>query len=48
MNGSEYLAYNAQTMKRILLGELNQMTIRFKLDETIYDYLRSMKGKAVE
>lgn len=48
MNGSEYLAYNAQTMKRILLGELNQMTIRFKLDETIYDYLRSIKGKTAE
>lgn len=48
MNGSEYLAYNAQTMKRILLGELNQMTIRFKLDETIDDYLRSIKGKTAE
>ena len=48
MNGSEYLAYNAQTTKRILLGELNQMTIRFKLDETIYDYLRSIKGKTAE
>ena len=36
MNGSEYLAYNARTMRRILMGELNQMTIRFNIDEKIY------------
>ena len=48
MNGSEYLAYNARTMRRILMGELNQMTIRFKIDEKFTDYLRSINGKTAE
>ena len=48
MNGSEYLAYNARTMRRILMGELNQMTIRFKTDEKFTDYLRSINGKTAE
>ncbi len=48
MNGSEYLPINARSMKRLLLGELDQMHTRYKKDETIRDYLRSVNGKTAE
>lgn len=48
MNGSEFLAINAQAMKRLLLGELDQMHTRYKKNETIEDYLQSVNGKTAE
>ncbi|AYW46013.1 polyprenyl synthetase family protein [Tetragenococcus koreensis] len=48
MNGSSYLGINAASMKRLLLGELDQMHTRFNKQETIEDYLRSINGKTAE
>lgn len=48
MNGSQYLAINAASMKRLLLGELDQMHARFNKQETVDDYLRSINGKTAE
>lgn len=48
MNGSSFMATNAQAMKGLLLGELDQMHTRYKLDETIDDYLLSVNGKTAE
>ena len=48
MNGSKFLEINAQAMKRLLLGELDQMHTRYKKNETIEDYLQSINGKTAE
>lgn len=48
MNGSNFLQINAVTMKRLLLGELDQMHTRFKKDMSVSDYLRSVNGKTAE
>ena len=48
MNGSKFLAINARSMKRLLLGELDQMETRYNTNETIRDYLRSVNGKTAE
>jgi len=48
MNGSYYLGINAASMKRLLLGELDQMHTRFNQQETVEDYLRSINGKTAE
>lgn len=48
MNGSSYLKINAASMKRLLLGELDQMHSRFNKKETIDDYLYSINGKTAE
>ena len=48
MNGSHFLATNAQAMKRLLLGELDQMHTRYNIDESIADYLQSINGKTAE
>lgn len=48
MNGSHYLGINAASMKRLLLGELDQMHTRFNKQETVEDYLRSINGKTAE
>jgi len=48
MNGSRYLEINAASMKRLLLGELDQMHSRFNKRETIEDYLCSINGKTAE
>lgn len=48
MNGSKFLHTNASAMKRLLLGELDQMHTRYKDDMTIWDYLRSVNGKTAE
>ena len=48
MNGSEFLHTNARSMKRLLLGELDQMHIRFDQNQTLSDYLRSVNGKTAE
>ena len=39
---------NAQAMKRLLLGELDQMHTRYNIDESIADYLQSINGKTAE
>ncbi|RPA60964.1 polyprenyl synthetase family protein [Aerococcus agrisoli] len=44
----EYLNINAQTMERILLGELNQMYKRFDQAETVEEYLENITGKTAE
>lgn len=48
MNGSPFLQVNATAMKRLLLGELDQMETRFNKEMTIHDYLRSINGKTAE
>lgn len=48
MNGSEFLQINAFAMKRLLLGELDQMHHRFKKNMSVSDYLRSVNGKTAE
>lgn len=48
MNGSDFLHTNASAMKRLLLGELDQMHTRYKKDMTVFDYLRSVNGKTAE
>ncbi|GMA48117.1 polyprenyl synthetase family protein [Tetragenococcus muriaticus] len=48
MNGSPYLEINATSMKRLLLGELDQMHSRFNRQETVEDYLSSINGKTAE
>ncbi|EAC9513120.1 polyprenyl synthetase family protein, partial [Listeria monocytogenes] len=45
MNGSPFLKTNAQAMKRLLLGELDQMHTRYNIHESIDDYLQSINGK---
>lgn len=48
MNGSPFLKTNAQAMKRLLLGELDQMHTRYNIHESIDDYLQSINGKTAE
>ncbi|WP_375180027.1 polyprenyl synthetase family protein [Enterococcus rotai] len=48
MNGSNFLHTNASAMKRLLLGELDQMHTRYKQSMTVFDYLRSVNGKTAE
>ncbi|KAF1295606.1 farnesyl pyrophosphate synthetase [Enterococcus sp. JM4C] len=48
MNGSEFLHTNARAMRRLLLGELDQMQVRFDQNQTLNDYLRSINGKTAE
>lgn len=45
MNGSPYMAVNAKTMKKILVGELDQMQLRYQQDQKVRDYLRAISGK---
>ncbi|MGT2832859.1 polyprenyl synthetase family protein [Streptococcus halotolerans] len=45
MNGSPYMAVNAKTMKKILVGELDQMQLRYHQDQKVRDYLRAVSGK---
>lgn len=48
MNGSNFLQINAQAMRRLLLGELDQMYTRYNQKMTLSDYLRSVGGKTAE
>ncbi|MCB5951958.1 polyprenyl synthetase family protein [Enterococcus sp. BWT-B8] len=48
MKDSKYLQINAHSMKRLLLGELDQMHTRYNQNITITDYLRSVNGKTAE
>lgn len=44
----DYLVLNAQSMRRLLLGELDQMNSRFNPQESLEDYLTSINGKTAE
>ncbi|MHC5215357.1 polyprenyl synthetase family protein [Enterococcus sp. LJL128] len=48
MKGSDFLRINAHSMKRLLLGELDQMYTRYNKHITVADYLRSVTGKTAE
>ncbi|MBB1080264.1 polyprenyl synthetase family protein [Limosilactobacillus sp. STM2_1] len=45
MRTTPYLARNAQTMRKILTGELGQMANRFDLNQSLLDYYRNVNGK---
>lgn len=48
MSQTPFLLKNAQAMKKILQGELTQMSCTFNPDQTIGDYLRNINGKTAE
>ncbi|CRH90340.1 geranylgeranyl pyrophosphate synthase [Chlamydia trachomatis] len=48
MNGTPYMAINAASMKKILMGELDQMHLYFNQEQRIHDYLRAIAGKTAE
>ncbi|MGH1831774.1 heptaprenyl diphosphate synthase [Enterococcus sp. AZ048] len=48
MSHTPFLLKNARTMKKVLQGELTQMTCTFNPDQTIRDYLRNINGKTAE
>lgn len=48
MSPSPYLLENAQAMRRLLLGELNQMRIRYQLFDDATAYFDSITGKTAE
>lgn len=43
-----YIGLNASNMKRILVGELDQMNLKFNTQITIKQYLRHIKGKTAQ
>ncbi|MBF0777477.1 polyprenyl synthetase family protein [Streptococcus cuniculi] len=45
MSGSPYMNVNAKTMKKILMGELDQMSAYYRQDQTVRAYLRAVAGK---
>ncbi|MCC5893891.1 MAG: polyprenyl synthetase family protein [Alkalibacterium sp.] len=44
----DIIQLNTQSMKRVLLGEINQMTNVYNTDITYEDYLKSIKGKTAQ
>lgn len=44
----EIIKLNTLSMKRVLLGEINQMTNAYNTDITYKDYLKSIKGKTAQ
>lgn len=48
MNGTPFLAKNAQSMKKILQGELTQMQSAFDQKNTARRYLKAISGKTAE
>lgn len=48
MHDSNFLAVNANSMRQLLLGELDQMHTRYNVNETVEDYLLSVDGKTAE
>jgi heptaprenyl diphosphate synthase len=44
----EIIKLNTLSMKRVLLGEINQMTNTYNTDITYKDYLKSIKGKTAQ
>ncbi|MGK0627944.1 polyprenyl synthetase family protein, partial [Enterococcus faecalis] len=45
MVDSPYIIQNAQSMKKILMGELDQMRLYYNQEQTIEDYLQAISGK---
>ncbi|MER0123919.1 polyprenyl synthetase family protein [Streptococcus sp. ZJ100] len=45
MSGSPYMNVNAKAMKKILVGELDQMSAYYNQAQTVHDYLRAAAGK---
>ncbi|MFC4771449.1 polyprenyl synthetase family protein [Enterococcus hermanniensis] len=48
MSDTPFLLKNARAMKKILQGELTQMTCTFNPDQTLCEYLRNINGKTAE
>lgn len=48
MVDSPYIIQNAQSMKKILMGELDQMRLYYNQEQTIEDYLQAISGKTAE
>ncbi|WP_203263821.1 polyprenyl synthetase family protein [Streptococcus uberis] len=48
MSNTPYMAINAKSMKKILVGELDQMHLYFNQKQSIRDYLRAISGKTAE
>lgn len=48
MAGTDYMTINAKAMKKILIGELNQMKLYFNQEQSIEDYLKAISGKTAE
>lgn len=48
MNGTSFLSKNAQSMKKILQGELTQMQSAFNKANTARRYLKAISGKTAE
>lgn len=48
MENSGFLHKNARAMKRLLLGELDQMKLRYNPNNTVKEYLCSVDGKTAE
>ena len=48
MNGTSFVAKNAQSMKKILQGELTQMQSAFDKNNTARRYMKAISGKTAE
>ncbi|MGT2933433.1 polyprenyl synthetase family protein [Streptococcus catagoni] len=48
MEGTPFMGRNAKSMKKILIGELDQMHLYYNQEQSIRDYLRSISGKTAE
>lgn len=48
MAGTPFLLKNAKSMKKILQGELHQMSLTYQKEQTIWQYLKSINGKTAE
>lgn len=48
MSHTPFLLKNAKAMKKVLQGELTQMSCSFNPDQSIRDYLRNINGKTAE
>lgn len=48
MAGTDYMTINAKAMKKILIGELDQMKLYFNQEQSIDDYLKAISGKTAE
>lgn len=48
MSGTDFLARNAKSMKKILSGELTQMQTTFDTENTVKKYLKAINGKTAE
>ncbi len=46
--GTPFIAINSKAMKKILLGELDQMHLYFNQDQEVEDYLQAISGKTAE